>query len=62
MELWLPGGRESQGVWEGQVHKAIFKMDNQDFSGGPEVRNPPCSAGDVGSIPGPGRVHVPQDN
>ena len=27
--LWLPGGKDSQGVWEGHVHTAIFKMDNQ---------------------------------
>ena len=25
--LWLPGGWDSQGVWEGHVHTAIFKMD-----------------------------------
>ena len=24
----------------------------RDFLGGPRVRNPPCNAGDVGSIPG----------
>ena len=23
------GGRDSQGVWDGHVHSAIFKMDNQ---------------------------------
>ena len=23
------GGRKSQGVWDGHVHTAIFKMDNQ---------------------------------
>ena len=23
------GGRDSQGVWDGHVHIAIFKMDNQ---------------------------------
>ena len=22
-------GRDSQGVWDGHVHTAIFKMDNQ---------------------------------
>ena len=27
--LWLPGGRDSQGLWEGHVHTAVFKMDNQ---------------------------------
>ena len=28
-----------------------------DFPGGPVVKNPPASAGDMGSIPGPGRFH-----
>ena len=23
------GGRDSQGVWDGYVHTAIFKMENQ---------------------------------
>ena len=27
--FWLPGGWESQGVWDGDVHTDIFKMDNQ---------------------------------
>ena len=26
------GGRDSQGVWDGQVHTAKFKMDNQQGS------------------------------
>ena len=25
---WLPGGRDSEGLWEGHVHTAIFKMGN----------------------------------
>ena len=29
MNLWLLGGRDSQGVWDGHVYTAIFKMDNQ---------------------------------
>ena len=29
MNLRLPEGRDSQGLWEGHVHIAIFKMDNQ---------------------------------
>jgi len=24
------GGRDSQGVWDGHVHTAIFTMDNQE--------------------------------
>ena len=30
-----------------------------DFPGGPGVKNPPCNAGDAGSIPGPG-TKIPQ--
>ena len=33
-----------------------------DFPGGPVVKNPPASAEDMGSIPGPGRFHMPQGN
>ena len=32
------------------------------FPGDPEVKNPPCNAGDTGSIPGPGRSHMPWGN
>ena len=41
----------------------------KDFSGGPAVKNPPCNAGDAGSIPGQGtkipraqsnKAHAPQ--
>ena len=38
MNLGLPGGRrrgrDSQRAWDGRVHTAIFKMDNQQ---GPAV-------------------------
>ena len=27
--VWLLRGRDSQGVWDGHVHSAVFKMDNQ---------------------------------
>ena len=29
MDLQLPGERDTQGVWDGHVHSAVFKMDNQ---------------------------------
>ena len=29
INLWLPGGRDSQGIWDGHVHTAICKTDNQ---------------------------------
>ena len=35
---------------------------HQDFPGGAVVKYPPASAGDVGSNPGPGRSHMPQNN
>ena len=33
-----------------------------NFPGGAVVKNPPANAGDTGSIPGPGRSHMPQSN
>ena len=33
-----------------------------DFSGGTVVKNPPANARDTGSIPGPGRSHMPWSN
>ena len=33
-----------------------------DFPGGAVVKNPPANAGDTGSIPGPGRLHMPRSN
>ena len=32
------------------------------FPGGAVVEKPPVSAGDTGSIPGPGRSHMPRSN
>ena len=34
----------------------------EGFPGGSAVKNPPANAGDIGSIPDPGRSHVPQSN
>ena len=34
----------------------------QDFPGGPWVKNLPADAGDMGSIPGPGRARMPRSN
>ena len=31
-------------------------------SGGTVVKNPPANAGDMGSIPGPGKSHMPWSN
>ena len=37
-------------------------MKCKDFSGGPVVENPPANAGDMGSILGLGRSHMPRGN
>ena len=37
-------------------------MSFRDFPGGAVVKNPPANAGDTGSIPGPGRSHMPRSN
>jgi len=34
----------------------------QDFPGGVMDKNTPANAGDMGSIPGPGRSHIPRGN
>ena len=39
-----------------------FKKERGDFPGGAVVKNPPANAGDTGSIPGPGRSHMPWSN
>ena len=40
----------------------ILKKWFLDLPGGPVVKNPPANAGDMGSIPGSGRFHMPQSN
>ena len=34
------------------LNKVFFGLQEADFPGGPAVKNPPCCAGDAGSIPG----------
>ena len=36
--------------------------DTGAFPGGLVIKNPPASAGDMGSIPGPGRSHMARNN
>ena len=37
-------------------------MENLGFPGGSAVKNLPANAGDKGSIPDPGRSHMPRSN
>ena len=49
-----------QAAWYSQkVLKNLFKMLMLDFHGDTVDGNPPASAGDAGSIPGQGRIHIP---
>ena len=34
------------------VENKLKKTNTLDFPGGPVMKNPPCNAGDMGSIPG----------
>ena len=42
--------------------KCQTKSQVRDFPGGAVVKNPLANAGDTGSIPGPGRSHMPWSN
>ena len=42
--------------------KNTLKNSAWDFPGGAVVRKLPANAGDTGSIPGPGRSHMPRSN
>ena len=39
-----------------------IRKDAGGFPGGAVVENPPANAGDTGSIPDPGRSHMPRSN
>ena len=43
------------------TNEPIYKTaaDSQDFPGGTVGWNPPANARDMGSVPGPGGVHMP---
>ena len=52
--MWTDGHHKSQRFAETDTVG--------DFPGGLVVKNLPANAGDMGSIPGPGRSHMPQSN
>ena len=41
-------------MWKGLTELEYNTKITGDFPGGPVVKNPPCNAGDMGSIPGGG--------
>ena len=52
--------KKREGEKENEKKEKEKKMG--DFPGGAVVKNPPAHAEDTGSIPGPGRSHMPQSN
>ena len=48
-------------AWECR-RKVLYKGFIGDFPGGPMDKNLPADSGDTGSVPGPGRSHVPWSN
>ena len=42
--------------------KINLKINTLDFPSGSVVKNLPANAGDTGSVPAPGRSHMPQSN
>ena len=45
-----------------QTHRYKEQTSGWDFPGGAVVKNLPANAGDMGSIPGPGRSRMPWSN
>ena len=45
-----------------ETEKVGEKIREEDFPSGPMVKSPPVNARDTGSIPSPGRSHMPQGN
>ena len=45
-----------------ESEKVGLKLNIQNFPGSPVVENLPANAGEMGSIPGPGRSHILVDN
>ena len=56
MKQW--GIREQENIPD----KGNTKSQVLDFPGSLVVKNLPVNGGDTGSIPGPGRLHMPQSN
>ena len=62
-----PGSIPGQGT-RSRMHAATksshaaSKKFTWGFPGGAVVKNPPASAGDMGSSPGPGRFHMLRSN
>ena len=54
-EFWIIG-------WAQCNHGVLLRGKQEDFPGGPAVKNLPSNAGDTGLIPALGRLHMPWGN
>ena len=45
-----------------RIYYIFLKNNMKGFPGGSVVKNPPANAEDTGSVPDPGRSHMPQSN
>ena len=62
-QVWfIPGMQGWFNIWKSINKFTILRKGRRDFPGGTVVGNPPASAGDKGSSPGPGRSHMPRRN
>ena len=52
----------SSGLLEKVPDVSSLSCNSLDFPAGLVIKNLPVKAGDTGSIPGPGRHHMPQGN
>ena len=60
---WLVQNGNVQKIHEGRAGTGKLALNVPwDFSGGPVAKNPPANAGDMGSIPGLGRSHMPRSS
>ena len=56
------GGKEQGMRKNPKKKKKKSERRREDFPGGPVIKNSSVNAGDIGSIPGLGRFHMPRDN
>ncbi|KAM9087132.1 small ribosomal subunit protein bS18m isoform 1-T1 [Megaptera novaeangliae] len=55
-------GKKQKEITKAIKRAQIMAKRPRDFASGAVVKNPPASAGDTGSIPGPGRSHMLRSN
>ena len=63
VKMSLSGGEGSYSLslkaWSASARERVRNASSRGFTAGSVVKNPPASAGDMGSIPDLGRSHVP---